>query len=40
MILQVKKQKLNLIDLCKKSGIDEFIETAKTISNWLVYIYN
>ena len=26
--------------MCNESGIDEFIEAAKTISNWLEYICN
>ena len=37
---EAKIELLNWIDLCNESGIDEFIEAAKTISNWLEYICN
>lgn len=30
----------NWIDLCNESNINEFIEAAKTINNWLEYICN
>ena len=35
-----KGQILTWIDLCRESGIEEFIEASKTIENWLEYICN
>ena len=35
-----KEQLLTWIDLCRESGIEEFIEASKTIENWLEYICN
>ena len=35
-----ERKLLEWIDLCKISSIEEFIEAAKTIENWLPYIVN
>ena len=35
-----KRQLKDFIDLCRKSKIEEFIEAANTIENWLEYIVN
>ena len=35
-----KRQLSEFIELCKESKIEEFIEAANTIDNWLEYIVN
>ena len=37
---EAKVELENWIDLCNESNINEFIESAKTINNWLEYICN
>ena len=36
----VERQLNDFIDICNESGIEEFIEAARTIENWLPYIVN
>lgn len=39
-VLEARVELENWIDLCNESNIEEFIEAAKTINNWLEYICN
>ena len=36
----VERQLNDFIDICNESGIEDFIEAARTIENWLPYIVN